>query len=103
MQAQAPETATPGAASTATAPLDEAPAPTADVPTGTATPADTLKGAPEDNGLTWPRQRLLESGPGEFSYPAIIQTSDGLLHVVYTHRRATIQHVVMDAEWIDSI
>ena len=55
----------------------------------------------EDNGLTWPRQRLLESGPGEFSYPAIIQASDGLLHVVYTHQRTTIQHVVLDAEWID--
>lgn len=57
----------------------------------------------EDNGLTWPRQRLLESGPGEFSYPAIIQTSDGLLHLVYTHRRTTIQHVVLDVEWIDKI
>ncbi len=54
----------------------------------------------EDNGLTWPRQRLLESGPGEFSYPSILQAADGLLHVVYTHRRAAIQHVVVDVEWI---
>ena len=52
------------------------------------------------NGVTWPRQRLLETEPGEFSYPAIIQTADGRLHVVYTHRRTTIQHAVMDVEWI---
>jgi len=57
----------------------------------------------EDNSLTWPRQRLLESGPGEFSYPAIIQTSDGLLHVVYNYRRTTIQHAVLDMEWIVKI
>jgi predicted neuraminidase len=55
----------------------------------------------EDNGVTWPRQRLLESGPGEFSYPSIIQAEDGLIHAVYTHRRTTIQHVVLDAEWIE--
>jgi len=54
----------------------------------------------EDNGVTWPHQRLLESGPGEFSYPSIIQAQDGLLHVVYTHQRSTIQHVVVDTEWI---
>ena len=54
----------------------------------------------EDNSLTWPRQRLLESGPGEFSYPDIIQASDGLLHVVYTHRRTTIQHAGFGTEWI---
>jgi predicted neuraminidase len=57
----------------------------------------------EDNGLTWSHQRLLESEPGEFSYPAIIQASDGLLHLVYTYRRTTIQHVVVEAGWIGSI
>jgi predicted neuraminidase len=43
----------------------------------------------------------LESGPGEFSYPSIIQAQDGLLHIVYTHRRTTIQHVVLDEAWIE--
>jgi predicted neuraminidase len=55
----------------------------------------------EDNGLTWPHQRWLDSGPGEFSYPSIIQAQDGLLHIVYTHRRTTIQHVVLDEAWIE--
>ncbi len=55
----------------------------------------------DDNGLTWPRQRLVETEPGEFSYPAIIQASDGLIHLVYTHRRTTVQHAVFDAGWIE--
>ena len=57
----------------------------------------------EDNGVTWPYQRLLESEPGEFSYPSIIQAEDGLIHVVYTHRRTTIRHAVVDMEWIGKI
>jgi predicted neuraminidase len=56
----------------------------------------------EDNGQTWPHRRLLETEPGEFSYPAIIQTSDGLLNLTYTHQRTTIQHVTMAPEWVTS-
>jgi predicted neuraminidase len=48
-----------------------------------------------DDGLTWGPPRVLEDGPGEYSYPAVIQGSDGLLHVVYTWRRERIKHVVL--------
>ncbi len=50
----------------------------------------------EDNGQTWPYQQMLETQSGEFSYQAIIQTSDGQLNIVYTHQRTTIQHVMLD-------
>ncbi len=50
----------------------------------------------QDNGETWPWRRDLESAPGEYSYPAIIQAADGRVHIVYTHCRTHIQHVVLD-------
>ncbi|RXK86388.1 sialidase family protein [Filimonas effusa] len=32
----------------------------------------------------------------QYSYPSIIQTSDGLVHVIYTWHRERIKHVVLD-------
>ncbi len=32
----------------------------------------------------------------EYSYPSVIQTNDGLVHVVYTWNRKTVKHVVID-------
>lgn len=37
---------------------------------------------------------VLESGPGEFSYPAIIQGRHGDLHITYTYKRKMIRYVV---------
>jgi len=58
--------------------------------------------ASTDNGTTWPWRLDLKTELGEFSYPSIIQATDGILHVVYTHCRTHIQHVVMhpgDIDW----
>ena len=48
------------------------------------------------DGKAWQSVRVLESDPGEYSYPAVIQTSDGLVHITYTWKRERIKHVVID-------
>jgi len=48
------------------------------------------------DGKAWDAALVLESEPGEYSYPAVIQTSDGLVHVTYTWKRQRIKHVVID-------
>jgi predicted neuraminidase len=49
------------------------------------------------DGSTWDAALTLENEPGqEFSYPAVIQTSDGLVHIAYTWKRKLIKHVVID-------
>jgi predicted neuraminidase len=49
------------------------------------------------DGKVWQAALVLESEPGaEFSYPAVIQTADGLVHITYTWKRERIKHVVVD-------
>jgi predicted neuraminidase len=48
------------------------------------------------DGKTWEAALVLEREPGEYSYPAVIQASDGLVHVTYTWKRERIKHVTFD-------
>lgn len=48
------------------------------------------------DGTEWKPTVVLETEPGEYSYPAIIQTADGLVHVTYTWKRQRVRHVVLD-------
>ncbi|MCG6189339.1 sialidase family protein [Maribellus maritimus] len=55
--------------------------------------------AVSEDGINWKAAVLLENDPdkdGEYSYPAVIQTEDGLVHITYTWNRKLIKHVVVD-------
>ncbi|UFN47826.1 exo-alpha-sialidase [Roseomonas sp. OT10] len=67
----------------------------------------------EDGGRTWPHRRNLETGDGycmtnnsrekinrEFSYPTILQSPDGALHIAYTYYRQAIKYVRVDEDWV---
>lgn len=56
-----------------------------------------LNVAISNDGKTWYAALILEDSPiSQYSYPAVIQTSDGMIHFVYTWRRERIKHVVVD-------
>lgn len=67
-------------------------------------PGDLAKGARtplnvsvSKDGKTWYAALILEDSPiSQYSYPAVIQTADGMLHFIYTWRREKIKHVVVD-------
>jgi predicted neuraminidase len=55
-----------------------------------------LNVATSKDGVLWEAALVLEAEPGEYSYPAAIQSRDGLVHVTYTWKRQRIRHVVID-------
>lgn len=57
---------------------------------------EMLNVAVSRNGIDWYAGLVLESQKGEYSYPAVIQTDDGLVHITYTFRRKKVRHVVVD-------
>ena len=57
----------------------------------------------KDSGITWPFYRDLEYSNGEnveYSYPSLLQSSDGYIHISYTYNRKTIKYVKIKEEWI---
>lgn len=55
------------------------------------------------DGRKWEPALVLESEPGEHSYPAVIQSPDGIVHVTYTWKRQRIKHVAIDPQKLTSI
>lgn len=60
-----------------------------------------LNVALSDDGRHWHAALVLEDQPGEYSYPAVIQTGEGLVHLTYTWKRQRIKHVVLDPEKLE--
>ncbi len=51
------------------------------------------------DGINWAAVATIENDPdtgNEYSYPAVIQTSDGKVHITYTWHRKLIKHVTLD-------
>ncbi len=56
-----------------------------------------LNVAVSKDGKNWEAALVLEDSPvSQYSYPSVIQTKDGMVHIVYTWRRERIKHVVID-------
>lgn len=59
-----------------------------------------------DQGKTWPWKKHLEKDEtkiGSFSYPSMIQSKNGKIHITYSHhikKSRTIKHVAFPSEWI---
>lgn len=55
-----------------------------------------LNVALSSDGKSWQAGLVLESEPGEYSYPAVICSADGLAHITYTWKRKKLKYVVVD-------
>jgi predicted neuraminidase len=55
-----------------------------------------------DEGQTWTRIATFAEEPGEdFSYPFLMQASNGDVHLLYAWKRSAIRHVVFNIAWLD--
>ena len=57
-----------------------------------------LNVAISSDGKTWNALGTLEVEPGEFSYPAIIQSTNGQIQISYTWKRKKVRVVTLDPE-----
>ncbi|MEO6035390.1 MAG: sialidase family protein [Verrucomicrobiota bacterium] len=68
----------------------------------TTTSRSPLNVAVSKDGKEWQAALVLEDERGEFSYPAVIQSRDRLVHVTYTWNRKRIKHAVIDPAKLQS-
>jgi alpha-L-rhamnosidase len=60
-------------------------------------PRTPLNVSVSKDGKKWLAALILEDSPiSQYSYPSVIQTSDGMVHIVYTWRRQKIKYVKVD-------
>ena len=57
------------------------------------------------DGINWEAALVLDyidQPEKQYSYPSMIQTADGLVHIVYTWHRQRIKHVVVDPQKLET-
>jgi len=61
-----------------------------------------------DEGNSWYKKEVIEYSPdrkASFSYPCLIQTADGLIHISYSHsvgsKKESIKHIIIDVNKIN--
>ena len=60
-------------------------------------PRTPLNVAVSKDGKNWEAVLILEDSPiSQYSYPSVIQSTDGMIHLVYTWRRQRIKYVRID-------
>ena len=56
------------------------------------------------DGKTWYASLILEDSPiSQYSYPAVMQGKDGMVHIVYTWRRQKIKYVKVDPSKLEMV
>ena len=60
-------------------------------------PRTPLNVAISKDGKKWYAAAILEDSPiSQYSYPSVIQSADGMVHIVYTWRRQRVKYVKID-------
>ncbi|MFA6448596.1 MAG: sialidase family protein [bacterium] len=55
----------------------------------------------DDEGMTWLKKKCIEKTPMEYSYPFMIQTDDGIIHLTYTaDDRKIIKYAEFNEAWL---
>jgi alpha-L-rhamnosidase len=62
-------------------------------------PRSPLNIAISNDASSWQAALVLEDEKGaEFSYPAVIQSADGMVHITWTWKRQRIRHAVINPD-----
>ncbi|MBK0370902.1 sialidase family protein [Flavobacterium agrisoli] len=67
-------------------------------------PRTPLNVSVSDDGINWKAALVLEdSNISQYSYPSIIQSKDGMVHIVYTWRRQKLKYVKVDPKKLKAL
>lgn len=67
-------------------------------------PRTPLNVAVSRDGKIWYASLILEDSPiSQYSYPSVVQSKDGMIHIVYTWRRQKIKYVKIDPSKLQMI